>query len=141
MVFWENFIFLTGVTLKFDQKPNTWPKNNLFLTFSRKCFAIKFKNNIFWIKHVLSCFIILINLFLKNYILKNFVSVAPSSGLVGKIILICTTAFNTLQLGQISKFFQLLVSEKMNFEQKRRFWTTVRGTDGKSKKFFLHFLL
>ena len=61
----------------------------------------------------------------KNYILKNFVSVAPSSGMVGKIILICTTAFNTLQLGEISKFFQLLVSEKMNFEQKRRFWTTV----------------
>ena len=57
--FLGKFYILIGVTLKFYQKPNFTPKNNLFSTFPTKCFAKKFKNNYFWIKYVLTCFITL----------------------------------------------------------------------------------
>ena len=45
-MFEENFISLLVL-----------PKNNLFPTFSKKCFAENSKNNSFWIKYVSTCFI------------------------------------------------------------------------------------
>ena len=47
--------------LKFYQKPNSQPKNNLF---SRKRFAKK--NHDSWMKHVLTCFITLWNFYLQG---------------------------------------------------------------------------
>ena len=57
--FFGNLYFLTGGNIKFYQKSNSLPKNNLIPTFSRKCFAKKSKNNGFWIEHVLTRFITL----------------------------------------------------------------------------------
>ena len=39
--FFGKILFLTGVTIKFYQKSNFSPKNNLFSTFSRICFRNK----------------------------------------------------------------------------------------------------
>ena len=58
LMFFGKIIFLTGVVLKFYQKSNSSPKINIFSTISRKYFVKKSKNNNFWTKHVLTCFLL-----------------------------------------------------------------------------------
>ena len=64
-VFLGKFYFMTGVTLKLYQKSDSWPKDNLFSTFSRKYFTKKSKlDNL---RHILTCFITAKIFFLKKY--------------------------------------------------------------------------
>ena len=96
----EKFYFVTGVTLKFYQKSNSSPKNNLFSTFSRKYFTKKSKNNCFQIKHVSTCFITLKIFFYKMFIfLLNFTSLK-----LIKIAFFCTNQIYILKLQNVVIF-------------------------------------
>ena len=58
LILWKKNYLLTGVTLKFYQKYNFSPKNNLFTIFFQENITQKIqKINCFWTKHVLTYFI------------------------------------------------------------------------------------
>ena len=82
--FLGKFDFLTNFTLKFYQKSNSSPKNNIF---SRKYFRKNSKNSSFWIKLFSKCFITLRIFFKKKMsFFFNFTSskLMKSSGICKK---------------------------------------------------------